>query len=84
MQLQQMTSFSKNVSKEESISVSERTLDLLNKTINGIDNKLVMEAGSTEEKAKKALEDELGKLNKYKLDVLFTIYNLYLMNRDYP
>lgn len=83
MQLQQMTAFLKSVNKETAIETSEKTLRLISKHLLELDNKLVMEGGSLGEKAKTVAKQDIDKLSKYKLDVLFTLHNLYIIHQDF-
>jgi hypothetical protein len=83
MQLQHLASYSPLTDRKECIKLSTRVETLLNKTINEIDNKLVLNAGDLDQKEKAKNEEELDKFNKFKLDVLFTIHNLYKLNNDY-
>jgi len=55
----------------------------MSKAVTEIDNRLVMESGSLKDKEKQDLKEELDKLNKYKLDVLFTIHNLHIIYNDF-
>jgi len=78
-----MTAFLKNVNKDTAIANSERTLNLISKHLNVLDNKLVMESGSLEQKEKNTLKMDIDKLSKYKLDVLFTLHNLFIIHQDF-
>lgn len=42
-----------------------------------LDNKLVMDSGNLALAEKKKIEDELNNYQKYKIDLYFTIHNLY-------
>lgn len=83
MQLQQMVSFQKKEDKDEAISISLRTMDLITQTINEIDSNLIINASNFKDTEKKSQELEMEKLNKFKLDVLFTLHNLYKIAGDY-
>lgn len=49
-----------------------------------LDNKLVMDSGNLAQAEKKKIEDELNNYQKYKIDLYFTIHNLYKIEQDYP
>ena len=63
--------------------MSHRVYDLINKVCSDLDNNLVLNAGSLAGDEKKKIEGELETYQKYKLDVLFTLHNLYKIKEDF-
>ena len=68
---------------EQGIEMSKKTIELVDMHVNEIDNKLVMQAGSLEKNKQEELENEMEKLNNYKLDCLFNLHNLHKLQYKY-
>ena len=80
-----MKSYNPKCDRKEAISLSKRSLDILNKFTSQIEDKLIMQGGDTSysSKDREADEKELKKFMRYKLDVLFTIHNMLKLENQY-
>jgi hypothetical protein len=82
MQVQHMSSSGGDI--KGSLEKSLKACNLINAVISEHDNKLVMNSGNLELVDKIRLEQEIKTYQKYKIDVLFTLHNLYKIQVNYP
>ena len=67
----------------EGLEKSLKTLKLLESVLSELDNKLVIDSGNLAPAEKEKIESELKTYQKYKVDLYFTIHNLYKIQKDY-
>ena len=81
MQVQHMSSSGGDTkgSLEKSIKANK----LINSVVSELDNNLVMNSGSLQLAEKIKIEQEIKTFQKYKIDVLFTIHNLYKIEGNF-
>lgn len=68
---------------KENIKRSLKVVTLIENVQSEIDNKLVMDSGNLDAKEKAKIEGELKTYQKYKIDLYFTIHNLYKIDQNY-
>lgn len=82
MQLQHLTQSSGDI--KEGLEKSLKTVKLIEAVLSELDNKLVMDSGNLAPAEKTKIEGELKNYQRYKIDLYFTIHNLYKIEQNYP
>lgn len=70
-------------STEATNQLALSALEMINKELNVLDNRVVMEGGSMSAWDRKELDAEIDKYRRTKLDVIFTLFNIQRMDGNY-